>query len=213
MSGRDLSRILKSCPASVSKGNRVSAIIEEPLAPPKDMLYERVNGRFVEKRMSALALMLATKLCVLMSNFASTRRLGHACNEMVFILDVEHDLRRRPDVAFVSAGRWPVDRLPPWDSDWPVVPDLAVEIVCPTNTMRDMMRKLAEYFRHGVAEVWIVLPEERQVHCYSDPKTVRILDAADDLSTPLLPGWTHPLAAWLPVFPTETPPAPAAPSA
>lgn len=190
----------------------MSAIIEKPPTPPKDMLYERVNGRFVEKKMSAYAVMLAGRLISLLNAYVVSRQLGEAYTEMVFILDVERDLRRRPDVAFVSAGRWPVDRLPPWDADWTVVPDLAVEIVCPSNTMRDMMRKLADYFRHGVAEVWIVLPEERQVHCYSDPKTVRILDAADELNTPLLPGWTHPLAAWLPVFPTETPHTPASPS-
>lgn len=180
------------------------AIIEPALTPPDDMLYERVNGRFVEKKpMSALALYLATQLTELMNALAKPKALGRAITEMVFILDIERDLRRRPDVAYVSAQRWPLDKLPPWETDWPIVPELAVEIISPGNSMNQMMRKLNEYFRHGVSEVWLALPEERSVHCYSGPKTVRILDAADTLSTPLLPGWSLVVGEWLPELPAS----------
>lgn len=177
------------------------AIIEPTLTPPDDMLYERVDGQFVEKHVSAIAVWLAGRLFELMNAAGRASRTGQAVNEMVFILDTERDLRRRPDVAFVSAERWPLDKLPPWETDWPIVPELAVEIISPGNSMNKMMRKLNEYFRHGVSEVWLALPEERSVHCYSGPKTVRILDAADMLSTPLLPGWSLTVGDWLPVLP------------
>lgn len=143
---------------------------------------------------------LAGQLMVMLDSAAKQRKCGRAVTEMVFILDNETNLRRRPDVAFVSATRWALDRQLPWKSDWPIAPDLAVEIVSPGNTMSDMMRKRRDYFRHGVTEVWIVLPEERQVHCYSDDKTVRILDATDQLTTLLLPEWSVSIADWMPIL-------------
>ena len=177
------------------------ATVEPTFQPPDDMLYERVNGRFVEKPMSALALWLGTRLYELMNTAARGARVGQAVNEMVFILDTKRDLRRRPDVAFVSEKTWPLDRLPPWETDWPIVPDLAVEIISPNNTMGAMMRKRREYFRYGVKEVWIALPDERSVHCYTEPKAVQILDAGDSLSTPLIPGWSLLIGDWLPQIP------------
>lgn len=185
------------------KDSMSTAIIDPQVTAPDDMLYERVNGRFVEKQVSAIAVWLAGRLFELMNAAGRATRSGQAVNEMVFILDVERDLRRRPDVAFVSAKTWPLDKLPPWETDWPIAPDLAVEIISPGNSMNDMMRKLGEYFRYGVKEVWIALPEERAVHCYSGPKSVRILDVHDTLTTPLIPGWSLVIGDWLPEIPAS----------
>ena len=180
------------------------AIIEPTATPPDDMLYERVDGKFVEKDVSAIAAWLAARLYAILDLAGRAGSAGQAVNEMVFILDTKRDLRRRPDVAFVSASTWPLDRLPPWETDWPIVPELAVEIISPGNSMSKMMRKVAEYFRYGVSEVWLALPEERSVHCYSGPKSVRILDASDALSTPLIPGWSLTVANWLPELPVPS---------
>ncbi len=176
------------------------AIIEPTLTPPDDMLYERVGGRFVEKRVSTLAALLANDLSEEINRFAKPKKFGRAMVEVVFVLDPEQDLRRRPDVAFVSEARWPHARLTPLVGDWAIAPELAVEVISPSNSMPEMMRKIREYFRHGVSEVWLALPEERSVHCYSGPKSVRILDAADTLSTPLLSGWSLTVGDWLPVL-------------
>lgn len=185
----------------------LTTAIAPTVTPPPDMLYERVAGQFVEKNVSAIAVWLAGRLMVLMDAAVLSRRCGWVVTEMVFILDTDEDRRRRPDVAFVSAARWPLERQLPWKSDWPIAPDLAVEIVSPGNSMNDLMRKRREYFQHGVNEVWVVLPEERQVHCYTDVKTVRILDADDVLTTPLLPEWSLKISDWLPVLSVEeTPP-------
>lgn len=183
----------------------MSVTVTEPKQkPPEDMLYERVDGKFVQKRqMSALALFLTTQLTELINAFVKSKGLGRAVNEMVFILDVPRDLRRRPDVAFVSSELWPLNKLPPWHSDWPIVPELAVEIVSPGNSMNDLMREVSEYFRYGVHEVWIALPEERCVQCYAGPKSVRILDAADTLTTSLIPQWSLPIGDWLPQIPAS----------
>lgn len=180
-----------------------TAIMDPQVTPPDDMLYERVNGRFVEKQVSALTGELATRLYDSINPIVRNGGTGRAVVEGVFIIDLNRDLRRRPDVAFISSTRWPLDRFGPSEGDWPIAPELAVEIISPGNSMNDMMRKLGEYFRYGVKEVWIALPEERAVHCYSGPKSVRILDVHDTLTTPLIPGWSLVIGDWLPEIPVS----------
>jgi Uma2 family endonuclease len=110
------------------------------------------------------------------------------------VLDAEHNLRRRPDVAFVSTARWPLDRALPRTGDWDVVPDLAVEVISPNDVFKDVLAKVREYFHYGVQVVWVVAPEERQVYVYDSPTHVRILAGQDELTGgDLVPGFRLPL--------------------
>jgi Uma2 family endonuclease len=95
-----------------------------------------VNGQKVElPPKSAFSSWIASTLGQRLGEFVRQRRAGAVVIEMLFILDRQADLRRRPDVAFVSAERWPLDREPPYDTDWDVVPDLAVEVVSPSKSI------------------------------------------------------------------------------
>jgi len=116
--------------------------------------------------------------------------------EMLFILDAERNLRRRPDVAFVSADRWPLDREIPTTGDWAIVPDLAVEVISPNDIFKDIITKLREYFQYGVQLVWAVVPEAQQVYVYDSPTQVRILTIRDTLTgSKILPDFRLPLAS------------------
>lgn len=75
-----------------------------------------------------------------------------------------HDLR--PDVAFVSFDRWPQSCGIPRSNAWPVVPDLAAEVVSPNDGFRDVTAKPGTYFESGVRAVWLVDPRAEQVHLY-----------------------------------------------
>jgi Uma2 family endonuclease len=122
--------------------------------------------------------------------------LGRVVTEGLFILDPVSDLRRRPDVAFVSAEKWPLDRPLPESGDWEVVPDLAIEVTSPNDLFREVLAKVHEYFRLGVRQVWVVLPEDQEIYIYDSPTELRILTAADQLDrAPLLPGLRLPVAA------------------
>jgi Uma2 family endonuclease len=115
--------------------------------------------------------------------------------EMLFILDAVRDLRRRPDVAFVSSERWPLDRAVPDSGDWEVVPDLAVEVVSPNDLFADVLAKMEEYFRCGVGQVWIVAPTHAKVFVYDSPIRVRILAPPDELDGgTIVPGFRLPLS-------------------
>src|SRR5262249_30121936 len=100
------------------------------------------------------------------------------------------DLRRRPDAAFVSVDRWSLDRAIPEEGDWAVVPNLAVEVNSPRDTLKDWFAKLNEYFRHGVTQVWLVQPHSRQLYVYDSATRVRILTDADTLDNTVVPGFT-----------------------
>jgi Uma2 family endonuclease len=169
------------------------AAVPAPAAPPEEPLYEVVNGHRVElPPMSAQSTWIASLLFGHLFPHVHGRSLGWLVSEMLFALAPESRLKRRPDVAFVSADRWPLDREPPAAGDWEVVPDLAVEVVSPNDLFQTVVAKVGEYFDHGVRQVWVVVPRERRVYVYDAPEVVRVVTA--DLDTPLLPGWRLPLA-------------------
>ena len=43
------------------------------------------------------------------------------------------------------------------------MPDLAVEIISPNDSMKQVRRKAAIYLRHGTQLVWIVMPDKKGV--------------------------------------------------
>jgi Uma2 family endonuclease len=112
----------------------------------------------------------------------------------LFILDAEHDLRRRPDVAFVSARRWPLERKIPLTGDWAIIPDLAVEVISPNDLFEAVIAKVGEYFRVGVQQVWLVIPLVQEVYVYESPTSIRLLTISDELEGgQLLSGFRMPV--------------------
>ncbi len=68
---------------------------------------------------------------------------------------------RIPDIAFFRAGRTiPLDRLPEG------APDLAVEVVSPSNTPREIDQRVSDYFAAGCQRVWLVYPEHQEVYVH-----------------------------------------------
>ena len=76
-----------------------------------------------------------------------------------------------------------------------VVPDLAIEVISPSNTANEIAGKLAEYFEAGVRQTWVVYVEQRLVYIYRSVMSVRIVGVDDDLDGgEILPGFTLRLA-------------------
>ena len=87
------------------------------------------------------------------------------------------DRIRAADVAFVST-----DRLAkPVKGFLEVAPELAVEIMSPTDRWVDIRGKLDDYFSIGVERVWIVEPERRTVLVYRSTTDFNELDEEDIL--------------------------------
>jgi Uma2 family endonuclease len=160
-----------------------------------DALYEVVDGQIVEKAMGAFEVHCAYELMWHLSAFAREHKLGTVQMEMLFLIDRESGLRRRPDGSFVSRDRWPIRKAVPRAEAWDVVPDLAVEVVSPSNGASDVADKVRDYFRAGVRLVWVVYPVQRQVHAYDSPMSVRILAEEGSLDGgEVIPGFVLPLA-------------------
>ena len=159
-------------------------------------LYEVVNGRHLElPPMGGLPTDIATILTLDLGTFARRNGLGKVVVEMLFLIDRKAKLQRRPDVAFISAARWPVKKLAPEDAAWDVVPDLAIEVVSPTDRAEEALGKIREYFEAGARAAWVVYPKERVIYLYDSFTSVRILTHADVLEGgAIVPGFRLPLA-------------------
>jgi len=155
-----------------------------------------VDGQIVEPPpMGTYPTWIASLLILPLGTFARTQGLGRAVVEMLFRIDPATKLQRRPDLAFVSYERWPRTRRVPKDAAWEVVPDLAIEVVSPTNLAEDLLAKVHEYFRAGVRQVWVVYPAAAQLHVHESPTHIRVLGRSDELDGgPLLSGFRLPLA-------------------
>jgi Uma2 family endonuclease len=177
----------------------------EALAPPpapvqvadSESLYEVVGGKRVEPPpLGVFETSLAAALMMKLATHAEAHRLGRIVFEMLFLLNRDTDLQRRPDVAFVSFDRWPRNRRVPRTAAWDVIPDLAVEVVSPTNTVNEVTNKVRDYFAAGVRLVWVVLPELEQVYVYSSLTAIEVVTRTGHLDGgTVLPGLRLPLTA------------------
>jgi Uma2 family endonuclease len=103
--------------------------------------------------------------------------------------------QRRPDVAYVSYQRWPRQRRVPSTQAWAVVPDLAVEVISPSNTFGEVLDRIHDYFQAGVQAVWAVAPSHQQVYVYQSPTQVQIVTLPKALTgEPFVPDFRLTLA-------------------
>ena len=143
--------------------------------------------------MGKLESLLAGAIIAILRDFILPRNLGiiTAPDGMMRLAPA---LFRAPDIAFIAWGRIPGGRLSE-KSLAEAIPDLAVEVLSPSNTKAEMARKRREYFKAGVRLVWEVDPKARTVAVYEDPEQLRVLNIAHTLDGgDVLPGFLLPLS-------------------
>ncbi len=184
-----------------------TALLEAPelAAPTSDeprdeAFYEFIDGRWIETpTMSYFAGMVAARLVSYLDVHIEQQSPcpGQLVHEVLFLLPLAKDAnrKRRPDIAFVSAERWPIDHpASPRQDAWDVVPDLAVEVVSPTDIAEDLLGKVKEYFQAGVRLVWVVYPIQRCVQVYEAWNRINVLTESDHLDGgEVLPGFRRTL--------------------
>lgn len=155
----------------------------------ENRLFELVDGVLVEKCMGYRESLLAVMIATYVNTWVLPRKLG-VVSGADGMMRLFRGLVRIPDVAFASWERFPGGKV----SDEPIpdlAPDLAVEVLSESNTVREMERKRKEYFAAGVRLVWIVDGKERTVTVYTGPEACVVLgeDQVLDGGT-VLPGFT-----------------------
>ncbi|MDA1016112.1 MAG: Uma2 family endonuclease, partial [Planctomycetota bacterium] len=124
---------------------------------PSDALYEVIDGEIVElPSMGTRQEVFTSKMQVRVGRHVDVNNLGHFVVETLFDFTEQVGHKRRPDLAFVSKDRWPLTREPPDRDGWPVVPNLAIEVVSRSNLWEAGWEKIAEYFQVGVERVWAI---------------------------------------------------------
>ncbi len=107
-------------------------------------------------------------------------------------VQLSDDTVRAPDVAFVLQARVSAIHGKGFGKG---APDLAVEIFSPSDDVRQLMRKVKQYFAAGCHTVWILYPERREVQVLEASGTDRLLRIGDTIEAPeLLPGLSAPIA-------------------
>lgn len=136
-----------------------------------------------------LASSLAAWIVVLVSLHVRPRRLGLVTGaDGSYILARDPDTVVSPDVGFVRWERLPADR--PREKYIPAPPDLAVEVVSPTDRPRDIAAKMEVYRRAGVPLVWWVRPATRTVTVFVNGQEVGQFGESDELDGgDVLPGF------------------------
>lgn len=99
---------------------------------------------------------------------------------------------RAPDVAFVSK-----ERIPPDDEQsgfWAIAPDLAVEIISPSETASQIQGKMQDYLTAGVRLIWLVYPASKTVVEYRSATQIRHLTIEENLEGgEVIPGFKYSL--------------------
>ena len=83
-----------------------------------------------------------------------------------------------PDIAFVSSARLPDDRRKVFS----IPPDLAVEIVSPTDVHYNVIEKAFAYLDAGTRLVWIIEPVGKTVTVYRSQTNIKTFTIDDTLS-------------------------------
>lgn len=119
--------------------------------------------------------------------------LGRVRVETGFVLFRGPDTVRGPDVSFVAAGRPAGDRSR--DGFAEGAPDLAVEIISPTNTRREIAEKVAEYVAAGSRLVWVLDTDRRSAEVHRSSGTTNMLTEREAFDgEDVVPGFRYALA-------------------
>ena len=118
-------------------------------------------------------------LGVLLVNHVREHRLGRVYGEVGFRLRRDPDTVRAPDASFVARARLqgPVGGPKYFEG----APDLAVEVLSPSDSVRETEEKFGQYFAAGCRLGWLVDPPREAVTVYRAPGVAVRTLGLDDL--------------------------------
>jgi Uma2 family endonuclease len=157
-------------------------------------LCELIDGVLVEKAMGFREGVIEMGIGTALSQYNLSHRLG-VITSASSMYQIQSNLVRLPDVGYAFWGRFPGGKVT--DDPAPrIAPDVAVEVLSPSNTRREMDRKRAEYFAAGTQLVGMVDVAERTVTAYTAPDRFTVFQATDTLRAEnVLPDFALPLGS------------------
>lgn len=163
---------------------------EELLAMGSDAPFELIQGELVRVSPSAgKSNYVLGNVHSVIRDFVRPRTLGNvSVGEAGYRLETDPDSVVSPDVGYVVRNRMPI---PIPDRGYiPLRPDLAVEVISPTDERGDIERKQARYARVGVLLVWGIDPSRETATVHAVGASARMIDRTGVLDGgDILPGF------------------------
>ena len=147
-----------------------------------------------EPRPFPLHAQIQARIIELLAGFVRAHGLGQVLCDGGFLLASNPDTVRGPDVSFVTRDRWGAvtDR----GRFFRGAPDLAIEVLSPSNRAGEIHAKVADYLAAGARVIWIVDPKHRSITVHETLLAPRRLGPQDVLDGgEVLPGFSIPVEA------------------
>ena len=149
---------------------------ELQVLPPPKFLHTRIAQRALEALLPLKA-----------------RELGQVFAEAGCKLSDDPPTWVQPDVSFLTTERLKAAMGQDYIRG---APELAVEVISPSESAADVEQKLKLTLAAGALAVWLIYPESRRVHVFMPDGTGTVRGVTDMLSAPfLLEGWSIPVAS------------------
>jgi Uma2 family endonuclease len=135
---------------------------------------------------------IAARLVRLIGNHVDEHNLGAVLTtETGYLVETGPDLLRAPDVSFVRKDRVPSRRRKQFFAG---VPDLAVQVISPGDTKREVSEKINMWLAHGTQSCWVADPDSMTITVHQTGKKPKRFSIGDDLTDETLVGFALPLA-------------------
>lgn len=166
-------------------------VTEELYALPKYPFYELYDGVMRVRECSGLqSSNVAVELAALLVFHTRTRRLGKIfSSDLRFVLGRNPDTVLAPDVSFIRRARLVYGSA--WEKFLEGAPDLAVEVMSPSDRLIALQRKTERYIAAGASLVWIIQPRRRMALVYRKDGTSTLIENEGVLDgEDVVPGFT-----------------------
>jgi Uma2 family endonuclease len=172
---------------------RRPATVEDLMQTPEDgRKYELVDGQILVSPGGYRHSMVGTKIVCVFGQFLTKHPIAKVCGADLGIARPNGNLRS-PDVTVVRNEKLALQGTP--DGFMEVIPDLAVEVLSPSDSLTRVSEKVGEFLECGVALVWVVDPQERTVAVYRSLSNTQHYTVEDTITAePVLPGFSCPVS-------------------
>jgi Uma2 family endonuclease len=107
--------------------------------------------------------------------------LGY-CFDSSTCFKLPNGANRSPDVSFILKERWETLSRQDREKFPPIVPDFVLELMSPSDNLKDTQEKMEEYRDNGVKLGWLINRKSRQVEIYRPGQEKEILENPDSIS-------------------------------
>jgi len=154
--------------------------------PDDDLRHELIKGKLLTMAPAKFEHgRVVGHLTIILGHFVETNGLGVIYGaETGFKLESDPDTVRAPDIAFIRKGR--VEDPESFGSG---SPDLAVEVLSPSDRKGEIAEKTSQWLACGARSVWNVNPRKRTVEVFHADGQRSLLHEGDELVDDTVPGF------------------------